>query len=119
MPSDVVECYSRDNDGHVKVTIELNSRGGKHGNIVTHTEEFTGLNFLLVHEHVAIAIQECVSAVFGGYGEAEAKLVYGHLKRSPLVKKSVLVYEDEGPAPEGAMVVNHTGEVLNDESGMY
>jgi hypothetical protein len=118
MPSEVVESYSRDNDGHVKVTIELNSRGGRHGRTVTHTEEFTGLNFLRAHEHVAIAIQECVFCVFGEDGEAESRLVFGHLKRHPEVRKSVVVWEGE-VVPKGAMLVSHTGEVLNDDSGMY
>lgn len=116
--SEVEEVYSRDNDGHVKVTIELNSRGGRHGRTVTHTEEFTGLNFLRAHEHLGMGILECVLAVFGEFGEAEARLVFGHLKRHPEVKESVVVWEHE-EVPEGAMVVSHTGEVLNDDSGMY
>ena len=113
--SELEEIYS-DKTSHFKVTIEINARGGS--NTTCHTEEFKDLGFLQVHEHLAIGILDCVSAVFGEYGEAEAKLVFGHLKNHPLVKKSVVVGQGE-EVPEGAMLVGWTGEVLNDESGMY
>jgi len=113
--SELEEIYS-DKTSHFKVTIEINARGD--GNTTYHTEEYKNLGFLQLHEHLAMGILDCVSAVFGGYGEEEVKLVFGHLKRSPLVKKSVVAWQGE-EVPEGAMLVGWTGEVLNDESGMY
>jgi hypothetical protein len=66
---------------------------------------------------MATAIKECVCAVFGQYGSEDARLVFGILKQYPLVKESVVVNEGE-EAPEGAMVVNIHGELLNSEDGM-
>lgn len=117
MPRSELEAIYSDKTSNFKVTIEINARGDR---TTCHTEEFKDLGFLQVHDHLAIGILDCVRAVFGEYGEAEAKLVFGHLKNHPLVEKSVVVWKGLGEEePEGAMLVSHTGEVLNDESGMY
>ena len=116
MPRSELEAIYDARTSHFKVTIELDARGD--GNATYHTEEYKKLGFLQVHGHLSIGILNCVRAVFGEYGEEESKLVFGHLKNHPLVKKSVVVHQGE-EVPEGAMVVGWSGEVLNDDSGMY
>ena len=103
-----------DRTSHVSVTIEVNCHGES---TTTHTEEYTGVHYLRVADQMATAIKECVCAVFGQYGAEDARLVFGILKQYPLVKESVVVNEGE-EAPEGAMVVNIRGELLNSEDGM-
>jgi hypothetical protein len=114
MRSEVEEAGS-DRTSSVKVTIEVNCHGG---GTTSHTEEYTGVHYLQVHEHMSYCISDCVRSVFGQYGSEEARLVFGFLKRNKQVKKSVVVYEGE-EVPEGAMVVSHAGELMNSEDGIY
>lgn len=113
MRSEVEEADS-DRTSHVKVTIEVNCHGGS---TTSHTEEYTGVHYLQVQEHMSYCISDCVRAAFGQYGAEDARLVFGFLKRQKQVKKSVVVYEGE-EVPEGAMIVNCRGELLNSEDGM-
>ena len=73
MPRSELEAIYDARTSHFKVTIELDARGD--GNTTYHTEEYKNLGFLQLHEHMAMGILDCVSAVFGGYGEEEVKLV--------------------------------------------